>query len=146
MRMLKIFTRIRNYILIKRYPFLECRNVWTNSKLDNRYEFTWLDDLPKGWRKRFGKDICKELKQLFKKSKANNYINGYRICQIKEKYGQLRWYDNGVPEDIYKEYNKIIDKYTELSEHTCIVCGKPGDIDLDRYWLEPLCSKHKKLK
>lgn len=140
--MLKIFTRIRNYILIKRYPFLECRNVWTNSKLDNRYEFTWLDDLPKGWRKRFGKDICEDLNCLFV-SINTDFNKKYKITQIKEKYGQLRWYDTGVPVEIHKQYDNIIKKYEDLSEHTCMICGKSGYIDYNNYWLEPLCDKHR---
>ena len=35
---------MNNIELIKKYPWLQIRNVWTNEKLDS--EFTWLDDLP----------------------------------------------------------------------------------------------------
>lgn len=143
--MLKLFTRIRNYLLIKKYPFLECRNVWTDTKINTSYDITWLDDLPIGWRRRFGKAICEDLKTLFKKSKTKGYIKKYRLHQIKEKYGQLRWYDNGVPDDIYDDYNRLIDKYTKLSEITCIMCGKKGEIDTTQFWLYPVCKKHKEL-
>ena len=40
--------KIRNWLLIKKYPWLQCRNVWNGKKLG--YDFTWLDDMPIGWR------------------------------------------------------------------------------------------------
>lgn len=132
--------KIKNYFLIKKYPFLQIRNVWTDEKIKT-YDYIWLDDMPKGWKK-LGLNLCKELKRTFKKSKEKNFIKSYRIQQVKEKYGSLRWYDNGIPKDISNEYDKIIEKYTELSEHTCIICGKKGEIDYDNFWLEPLCKIH----
>lgn len=131
-----------NKELIKKYPWLQIRNIWTGELLDSEYyEFTWLDDLPDGWRKVFGLQMVEELDQLLKKA---NYQDKYRISQIKEKYGELRWYDNGVPMEISKEYNKLLYKYEELSRHTCIVCGEPGEIDYKKYWMMPLCNKCKR--
>lgn len=75
--------KIKNWLLVKRYPWLQLRNVWTNEKLDS--EFTWLDDMPQGWRKAFGKKMIKELDKILKKA---NYQNEYQIVQIKEKW---RW-------------------------------------------------------
>ena len=49
------------------------------------YEFTWLDDMPQGWRKAFGKKMIKELDKILRKA---NYQNEYQIAQIKEKW---RW-------------------------------------------------------
>jgi hypothetical protein len=72
-----------------------------------------------------------------------DFFDKYRITQIKEKFGGLRWYDNGVPEKMYDEYNEWLEKYEALSEVTCIHCGKAGTIDYKQYWLEPLCKEHK---
>lgn len=72
-----------NQELIKKYPWLQIRNVWTNEKLDDK--FTWLDDLPEGWRKAFGLQIVEDLDQILKKT---NYQDKYKITQIKEKW---RW-------------------------------------------------------
>lgn len=47
-----------------------------------------------------------------------------------------------MPIDISEEFNKIIDKYTEMSMNTCIICGKKGKIDYNNFWLEPLCKIH----
>lgn len=46
-------------------------------------EFTWFDDLPKGWRKAFGLQMVKELDQILRKA---NYQDKYQITQIKEKW------------------------------------------------------------
>lgn len=70
-----------NEELIEKYPWLQIRNVWTDEKLDN--EFTWFDDLPKGWRKAFGLQMVKELDQILRKA---NYQDKYQITQIKEKW------------------------------------------------------------
>ena len=72
-----------NKELIEKYPWLQIRNVWTNEKLDD--EFTWLDDLSKGWRKAFGLQMVEELDQILRKA---NYQDKYKITQIKEKW---RW-------------------------------------------------------
>lgn len=72
-----------NKELIEKYPWLQIRNVWTNEKLDD--EFTWLDDLPEGWRKAFGLQMVEELDQILRKA---NYQDKYKITQIKEKW---RW-------------------------------------------------------
>ena len=72
-----------NKELIEKYPWLQIRNVWTNEKLDD--EFTWLDDLPEGWRKAFGLQMIEELDQILRKA---NYQDEYKITQIKEKW---RW-------------------------------------------------------
>lgn len=133
---------MNNKTLIKKYPWLQIRNNFTGELLDPEYyELTWLDDMPNGWRKAFGLQMVEELDQLLKKV---NYQDKYRISQIKEKYGELRLYDNGVPMEISKEYNKLLYKYEELSRRTCIVCGEPGEIDYKQYWLMPLCNKCKK--
>lgn len=133
---------MNNKELIEKYPWLQVRNIWTGEllKLED-YNFTWLDDLPEGWRKAFGLQMVEELDRILKKA---NYQNEYRITQIKEKYGVLCWYDNGVPTGTSKEYDKWLAKYEELSKHTCLICGKPGEIDYKQYWLMPLCDKHRK--
>ena len=38
------------------------------------------------------------------------------VCQAKEKFGGLRWYDEGGNE----KTRDIIDKYEEISLHTCL--------------------------
>lgn len=89
--------------LIKKYPFL----AWYGNPLYSGYNeetitsnYTWEDELPEGWRKAFCPQIWDELKAILEKA---NYINEFRFAQIKEKYGTLRLYHNGVPKSIYEE-------------------------------------------
>lgn len=94
--------------------------------------FTELDSMPIGWRKAFGIQMCKEIKAELKKI---GYLRKYRITQIKEKYGSLRWYDAGNNVEI----QNIIDKYEEISTKTCINCGKPAKY-ISRGWISPYCE------
>ena len=126
-----------NKDLLEKYPWLTPYNVWTGEPLeDYDYEYTLADDIPRGWRIAFGDQMIEELDQLLKKY---NLEKEYRITQIKEKYGGLRWYDNGFPEEGYKEYTDWLHKYEDLSFRTCIRCGKPA-IGLTKGWIMPLCK------
>lgn len=124
-----------NKQLIERYPFLLPRNRWTDEVLKNyNYSYTELDAMPKGWRKSFGLLLCEEIKDILIK---DNLLENYRIMQIKEKFGGLRWYDCGAPIEVHD----IIHKYEYLSEHICIDCGK-FDVSLfDDGWVSPYCDK-----
>lgn len=114
-----------NKALINEYPFLLPRNRWTDKVSDNyNYSYTELDmGLPNGWRIAFGDDICREIKEELVKY---NFLDKYRITQIKEKWGYLHWYDSGTPvgklsEDyrpidakLYDEYNIEYDPNNEV--------------------------------
>ena len=128
--------RRKNRELCKRYPFLIERDyrgnpVWYGKK---KYSTTWLDDMPVGWRKSFGLMLCEEMRAELLKF---NYLDKYRIVQIKEKYGQLRIYDNGIPHGC-KAWD-IIEKYSHISENVCIGCGKPDTPMINPGWYSPLC-------
>jgi hypothetical protein len=98
--------------------------------------YTELCSMPEGWRKSFGVQMCKDIKQaLLKTSKQALY--SYRILQIKEKYGELRWYDANATHDVYA----VILKYEELSRNTCIVCGESAKYTTTS-WISPYCEKH----
>jgi len=145
-----IETRERNRELCKRFPFLIPSNRWSGkriteasdggyfpgdpeAKIEYDYEFTELDDMPAGWRKAFGEQMCQE---IMDELVASNLVDEYRILQIKEKYGELRWYDNGATRKVYD----IIEKYTDLSSRTCIACGKPAKW-FTRGWIMPFCEE-----
>ena len=126
-----------NKALLEKYPWLTPYNVWTG-KLDEgyNYESTWADDIPDGWRLAFGDQMLEELNNLLTKYGLEDE---YRIVQIKEKFGGLRWYDNGFYEECYEEYQTWLNKYEDLSFTTCIVCGKPA-IGYTKGWITPLCK------
>ena len=102
------------------------------------YEWTELDDLDKGWRIAFGMMIVKEIDEILRKA---HYERKYQIVQVKEKYGGLRWYDNGAPREIYDELQRTINKYSCLSENICGHCGRPDVFMTYSGWDYPLCKK-----
>ena len=117
-----------NKELIEEYPFLKLKY-----NLDDMPTYTWLDDMPIGWRIAFGEQMCKEIKEELLK---HNELDSYKIIQIKEKFGGLRWYDNsGLPGMQF-----IVAKYEALSEKTCINCGKPA-IWISKGWISPYCDE-----
>lgn len=134
----KEIERLFNKALCERYPFLIPRNVWTDSIVeDYNYEFTELDGMPDGWRKAFGIQMCEDIRKILIKA---NYLYDYRITQVKEKFGGLRWYDYGAPSSIFQELQDTINKYEELSYRTCINCGRPAT-KISLGWINPFCDK-----
>lgn len=126
--------KLQNKKLVKRYPFLLPRNVWTDIlPKDYDYTYTLLDEMPEGWRKSFGLMLCEEIRQELIEY---NYLYNYRVIQIKEKFGGLRWYDNGAPGNIHD----ILRKYEYISEFTCIYCGKFNVSMFDDGWVCPYCD------
>ena len=77
-----------------------------------------------------------ELKAILEKA---DYVDKFRFVQIKEKYGTLRLYHEGVPEKIYAEVEEWEAKYDGLSEKTCIHCGKPAKY-VSIGWISPWCE------
>lgn len=125
-----------NKALCDRYPFLLPHNRWSGKPITTKekgywpgspesipeydYEYTELDEMPNGWRLAFGDEMLEEMREELIRC---NYLDEYMIVQLKEKYGSLRLYDNGIPQDC-KVWD-IISKYEALSEKVCIYCGKP---------------------
>lgn len=132
-RIAKRKIQIQNRKLIKKYPWLLPRNVWSDKVPPRyKYEYTELDAMPDGWRIAFGdllvEDLDKELRRVGIQDK-------FRVEQLKEKFGQLRLYHNGLT----REGEQIIDTYSHLSENICIFCGKYDVPMINEGWMEPEC-------
>jgi hypothetical protein len=126
---------MRNKKLIARYPFLLPRNVWTG-KVVRDYDYTWTeyDCIDKGWQIGFGKFLLEDLREACLKT---NFLDKLQFTQIKEKYGSLRMYNNGAPEEVHD----VIRKYEFISEYICIQCGSPHACVVNSYgWYLPLCK------
>ena len=66
-----------------------------------------------------------------------------QICQIKEKFGGLRFYINSAPEEVFKRIREAEDK----SFTTCEVTGNPGQLRTDIGWYRTLCEEeYEKIK
>ena len=134
-RIKKKQTKMKYKRICKRYPFLIIRNWKTDKSIE--YPYTYLDDMPDGWKRVFGKQMCEEIRNVLIKG---GYLYDYRVIEVKEKYGGLRWYDNGAPSSIYNELQDIIDKYEKLSYRTCRCCGRPAT-KISLGWISPFCDK-----
>ena len=60
-----------------------------------------------------------------------------QICQVKEKFGGLRFYINEGSKEIF---NKISEAETK-SHETCEKCGEPGK-SISGGWIVTLCESH----
>jgi len=63
-----------------------------------------------------------------------------QVCQVKEKFGGLRFYINTGSDEIFD----IISKYEEKSYKTCEVCGEKGELHTNMGWHRTLCDDHYK--
>lgn len=126
-----------NKSLIKRFPFLLPRKAWTGEVVED-YDYTWTeaDCIPDGWLVAFGEIFLEELREELIKF---DFLDKYRVVQIKEKYGSLRFYDAGCPKD--SNIYDIIEKYSTLSENICIDCGKPDVPMVYDSWISPYCPE-----
>lgn len=129
--MKKIFKTIYNFFFCLKYPFYKCYNVFSGKFLG--YTFTRYDDIPYGWRKAFGKQFSKELKNVLKEE---NFLKEFRFLDIKEKYGALCIYTGPATDKIFA----LLEKYERMSEDICIKCGKkPAEYQTPGYILN-LCK------
>lgn len=122
-----------NKALIEDMPYLQPRNVWTD-EIPKDYDYEYIRgeyELPEGWQNLF-LDMCKDIKEPLEKA---NYLNKFRFTQIKEKYGSLRAYNNGCPEEVHD----ILLKYERLSRFTCNKCGRLATKESIGYIL-PYCK------
>lgn len=109
--------------LLKEYPFLKISD-----------DLNYIDDIPDGWL-----NIVKEfLPKLKKRLIEIDYLDKYKISQIKEKFGFLHWYDNCIDNEVIK----LIQEIEQKSEKVCIICGdKAKYISLG--WISPYCGECK---
>ena len=87
---------------------------------------------------------------------------GYKVAQVKEKFGLLRVYIDGTPiqvdatgpdgshlrfsvndtatGDNWRDIQAFVNTYEGMSASICEYCGNPGRLDRSRYWLKTLCD------
>lgn len=103
------------------------------------------DEIPEKYP--FMKDIGLECDDGWMKLIINlcSYLNvhwedDFRVLQVKEKFGELRFYVNA--NDAIYDY---IEKAEKLSKHICEVCGVISDQHMTRqmgnYWIKTICEK-----
>ena len=132
---------------VEKYPFLRFKDnsccPWESTE---KVENCWIFELPEGWIKGFGKQMCDELRNAL-----GEHIDDFVIQQVKEKHNQVVWYwcweDRDYTDEETNELNKlyglienIIDKYAQISYNTCTVCGEPAN-KWTSGWITSFCNK-----
>ena len=79
--------------------------------------------------------LCATIQSHMKNSKDCPPVT---ICQVKEKFGGLRFYINGGDDFIHG----AIWLAESISMVTCEVCGAPGKQQSPRGWIKTLCNEH----
>lgn len=64
-----------------------------------------------------------------------------KASQVKEKFGELRYYMDCATDEMYD----LINEYEDKSGKVCEVCGNPGDIDFTEKWYSARCPEHRKV-
>jgi hypothetical protein len=75
------------------------------------------------------------IEETCKKITENDPDNTVIFVQIKEKFGQLRIYFNGGPEEIHK----IVGEAERRSAHICENCGTTNSVKPCGTWIKNLC-------
>ncbi len=116
----------RNKELIDRHPFLLPRSVWTD-EVDEDYDYSYIFplEIPRGWYKLFFQ-LCEDIRQPLIDA---DYLDKFRLLQVKEKFNRLEVYNQGAPEAV----QDIIDKYSMMAGYVCTVCGKPATYETHGY-------------
>ena len=91
------------------------------------------DYVPIGWKRAFGKIMLDEYRDVLIRY---HYLRDFQWEQVKEKYGTLRLYSNGAPEEVLA----LEAKYDYISGFFCISCGRINSPVLTGGWVEPLCE------
>lgn len=78
--------------------------------------------------------LCVDIKKILTQHPE---LVGFKVIQVKEKFGGLRFYISGGSDEIWKR----IDQAEKQSLCTCEKCGKPGKLR-GRVWLYTACLDH----
>ncbi|AZT99951.1 hypothetical protein [Brevibacterium linens] len=81
-------------------------------------------------------------------AKIGSIEPGYKVDQIKEKFGGLRFYydEISVNDDNRERVDKLVDAAEQISYTTCEVCGVSDSTVTTSgpCWVKTLCSEHRK--
>lgn len=89
------------------------------------------------------RELSEKLCPLVEKAKrklSDEFEFEPKASQVKEKYGELRFYMDYATDEMFD----LICEYEDRSGKICEVCGKPGGIDYTQKWLSARCEEHRK--
>jgi hypothetical protein len=127
--------------LLSKFPFFH------SGRLFNKFSFFYPESSLRGSSMAFGFDcgdgwyklllnLCDEIQVELNKP-CDKLKENFRVVQVKEKFGGLRFYVQGGNDKI----DEAITKAEDESLRTCEMCGKKGDQKGSGYWIRTLCKK-----
>lgn len=131
--------------LCARYPFLAFRNAAPEEahRRDATASWTWLSMMPVGWRRVIGVYLAEDVRTLPVASGCPDSLFNYRVVDVKEKYGGLRWYAEmpvGIGKAFASYLERVAELYGALCERICIHCGSMTGVCQTRGWILPICE------
>jgi len=86
--------------------------------------------------------LLRQLLQSIDGCLTDEQAKAFRVVQIKEKFGSLRFYFY-APEEIRSRVNDLVEAARQSSEATCLRCGRPAVLATDNgAWMSVLCDQH----
>lgn len=81
-------------------------------------------------------------------AKISRIEPGYRVDQVKEKFGGLRFYYDqmSINDDSRERVDTLVDAAEQMSYTVCEVCGTSDSTVTaagDGYWVKTLCATHR---
>lgn len=83
-------------------------------------------------------NLCKEIDFLLTEEERKNF----KVLQMKEKFGGLRFYTANTPKRLKNKIYSLISKAESESFNICEVCGHRGKPRKDLSWIKTLCFFH----
>lgn len=83
--------------------------------------------------------LCYLLQSMHDWNDKNPMFPQIVASQVKEKYGELRFYTEGATE----WQSGAIEMATALSLRTCEECGQRGECNTTNGWMRTRCASHK---
>lgn len=121
-----------NRELVARYPFLQYRQLCDDTPIPlDELDSTWLDEISTGWRE-LTVELCEGIMARLQETGG---VDGYRVYEVKSKFGYGRWYDNSGDEVI----SGLVRDWETRTSTTCEQCGKPATHVLTG-WITPVCD------
>ncbi len=114
--------------LREKYPDVDVnQHIWNELiNVNNEYEAGWHNLII---------ELIGKIEEIYKKNNVD--ISEFKIDEIREKYGQLRF---DAVSSISEVYN-IISQYENKADTICDQCGEKGSLCEKNGWLETLCEK-----
>lgn len=123
--------KLRIKRLIKKYgQWIVARNVWSGRYYNDT---TYYDEFTGGWALLWHMCLDEINVELHKHP---DIMKEFYFVECKEKFGEMRIYTSCLTDEI----DDIIDKYSFISGHVCMQCGKPDTPMTNNGWLWCECK------